>query len=93
MDTATAIAWTPESLDPVIESCPVHVHRPKLRAVRKEERAKGDHKPTHSIRMEDDLWDELGEVYGERSRSGLFEQWAAWTLRRPGAKLPERKTP
>lgn len=92
MDTASAIAWTPESLDPVIESCPVHVHRPRLRAVRKEERAKGEHTPTRSIRM-GDRWDELERVYGRGTRSALFEQVAAWLLREPGAKLPERKSP
>jgi hypothetical protein len=47
------------------------------------------HTPTHSIRM-GDRWDLLGEAYGDRARSALFEQVAAWLLREPGAKLPQR---
>jgi hypothetical protein len=38
-------------------------------------------------------WERLGEVYGERARSKLFDEVAAWLLREPGAELPERVEP
>lgn len=40
-----------------------------------------------------DRWDRLGEEYGERSRSALFDQVAAWLLREEGARLPRRVEP
>jgi hypothetical protein len=48
--------------------------------------------PTRSIRM-GDRWERLGAEYGARGRSKLFEQVAAYLLREPGAKLPERAKP
>lgn len=49
--------------------------------------------PKHTIRMEQDLWDELGEATGRKeiSRSELFRQVAAALLSRPGAKMPRRR--
>lgn len=38
-------------------------------------------------------WERLGELYGSRSRSELFDEVAAWLLREPGARLPERAKP
>lgn len=47
--------------------------------------------PKHSIRVDDDLWDELGKVVGEKRRSEVTRMlWAAF-LKRPGAKIPRRK--
>jgi hypothetical protein len=45
------------------------------------------HRP---IRVEDSLWDELGEAVGLRKRSALVRDLIRWWLRIPGAKLPER---
>lgn len=72
----------------MIETCPEHGHAPTLTVVREDEKDK--HTPTRSIRM-GKRWDDLEDLYGKRSRSQLFEQVAAWLLREPGAKLPERK--
>lgn len=58
--------------------------------MRRDERDKGDHTPTRSIRM-GDRWERLGAVYGARARSALFEELAAWLLCERGAKRPERK--
>lgn len=57
--------------------------------MRKEERRKGDHTPTRSIRM-GKRWDDLEAVYGRGTRSALFEQVASYLLREQGAKLPDR---
>ena len=48
------------------------------------------HTPNRSIRMRKGLWDGLGEVYGDRQRSAVLAQCAAYLLREPGAKLPPR---
>jgi hypothetical protein len=76
---------------PEINTCVRHGQRPNLVSVRKSEREKGEHKPTHSIRMEDDLWDAIGDEYG--NRSAAIEQAMSWLLRIPGAKQPPRKAP
>lgn len=55
-------------------------------------RAKGEYEPNRTIRM-GDRWERLGEVYGSRNRARLFDEFAAWMLREPGAKLPKRAEP
>jgi len=55
-------------------------------------RAKGEYEPNRTIRM-GERWDLLGEVYGSRNRASLFDQFAAWMLHEPGAKLPKRVRP
>ncbi len=49
-----------------------------------------NHTPVQSVRMGKARWDALGEVYGERQRSAVLNEVAAWLLREPGAKLPAR---
>jgi hypothetical protein len=46
-----------------------------------------------TIRVEPDLWDEFGEATsgGEDSRSGVIREFMRWYLRKPDAKLPQRK--
>ena len=48
--------------------------------------------PTHSIRVPDDLWDDLGAVAAANGtdRSKLVVAFMAWYLGRPDADLPER---
>jgi hypothetical protein len=43
------------------------------------------HTTIRSIRM-GALWDDLEKVVGKRGRSALFAEFAAWYLRKPGAK-------
>lgn len=45
-----------------------------------------------SIRLEQDLWDELGPAANTAGydRSGVIRQFVRWYLRRPGARLPQR---
>lgn len=50
----------------------------------------GKHTPMRPIRIDDHLWERLGEVYGPRARSTVIRQCAAYLLREPGAKLPPR---
>lgn len=52
--------------------------------------ANENHTPVHSVRMPDDRWERLGEVYGERGRSAALNEAAAYLLREPGARLPAR---
>lgn len=42
-----------------------------------------------SIRIDDDLWEELGRV-AEPDRATVIREFIRWYLRRPKAKLPER---
>jgi Ribbon-helix-helix protein, copG family len=48
--------------------------------------------PTHSVRIGEDDWDDLGEVAESigSDRSWIIRRMVAWYLRRPGASLPER---
>lgn len=46
--------------------------------------------PRQTIRIDPDLWDEVGRVYGERNRSEIVRAMLAWSVRRRGARLPER---
>lgn len=45
-----------------------------------------------SIRLEDDLWDDLGPAARKvgHDRAGVIRQFVRWYLRRPGADLPQR---
>lgn len=45
-----------------------------------------------SIRLEDDLWDELAPAAKQvgNDRAGVIRQFVRWYLRRPGARLPQR---
>jgi hypothetical protein len=49
-----------------------------------------DHTPQQNIRMSRTRWRRLGEVYGDRARSKLFNDFAAYMLREPGARCPRR---
>jgi hypothetical protein len=44
-----------------------------------------------TVRIPEDLWDELGTVAPENvSRSEVIRAFIEWYVRRPGAKLPKR---
>jgi hypothetical protein len=47
--------------------------------------------PKHTIRMEDDLWDEFGGFVGGRKRADVLRQFVEALLGRPGVKMPRRK--
>ena len=66
--------------------CAVSVHRPTLTRVRNPEL----HTPVRSVRMEDELWDDLGDVVGPRNRAAVINDLVRWYLRKPGAKAPKR---
>jgi hypothetical protein len=42
------------------------------------------------MRIDDALWDAVGEVVGPRNRSTLVRDLLRWWLRIPGAKMPPR---
>jgi hypothetical protein len=48
--------------------------------------------PKHTIRTEQDLWDEFGEIVRRKgdSRSDVISQMIAAFLKRPGVKIPRR---
>lgn len=48
--------------------------------------------PTHSVRIGEDDWADLGEAAGSigTDRSWIIRKMVAWYLRRPDAALPER---
>lgn len=48
--------------------------------------------PRHSMKMPDDRWDALGESAAKAGsdRSKVLNDLAAWYVREPDAKLPER---
>lgn len=45
-----------------------------------------------SLRLEDDLWDELAPAAEQvgNTRTGVIRGFVRWYLRRPGAQLPQR---
>lgn len=45
-----------------------------------------------SIRLEDDLWDDLEPATKQvgNTRTGVIRGFVRWYLRRPGAQLPQR---
>jgi hypothetical protein len=47
---------------------------------------------TKSIRLDDNLWDELGAAASKvgHDRAGVIRQFILWYLRKPGADLPQR---
>jgi hypothetical protein len=49
-----------------------------------------EHTPQQNIRIADERWARLGEVYGERARSKLINEFVAYMLREPGARCPRR---
>lgn len=48
------------------------------------------HRP---IRVAKDRWDAFGALVGPRSRAKIVNEFIAWYIREPGAKLPERPKP
>jgi len=46
--------------------------------------------PIRAVRIEDELWDNLGSLVGPRKRSKLIREFIRWYLRMPGAKSPRR---
>lgn len=50
------------------------------------------HTPVRATRMDDERWDRLGDLYGQRNRSAVLNEVVAWLIREPGAKLPARAT-
>jgi predicted transcriptional regulator len=48
--------------------------------------------PHRQVRIDDDTWDELGDVARARGtdRSALIRDLIAWFLRRPNARPPKR---
>jgi hypothetical protein len=46
--------------------------------------------PHRPIRIDGELWDQLGDAVGERKRSALVRDLVRWWLRVPGAALPAR---
>lgn len=70
-----------------ITGCAVYGHAPTLSGVPSPHEL---HTPVRSLRMDDERWKLLGEVYGARNRSAILNEVAAWLLREPGAKLPPR---
>ncbi|MFG2001740.1 hypothetical protein ACGFNU_21570 [Spirillospora sp. NPDC048911] len=51
---------------------------------------KETHTPHRPIRVENDLWEEFGQVAGERNRAAVLRDFMAWYVRRRGATLPKR---
>jgi len=47
--------------------------------------------PNITVRMDPDLWDDLGRITDDRSE--LLRAFIRWYLRTPGAKLPTRPSP
>ena len=45
--------------------------------------------PIRTVRIEDDLWEELGAV-AEPDRSTIIRDLLLWYVRRPGVKMPRR---
>jgi hypothetical protein len=43
-----------------------------------------------TLRLEEELWAEFGDVAGERERSGVLREFIRWYTRQPGAKMPRR---
>lgn len=48
--------------------------------------------PLRNVRVDDDLWERLGEVADqqETDRSAIIRALVAWFVREPGAKMPTR---
>lgn len=55
-------------------------------------RTKDTHTTNRVMRIDDEDWEDLGAVVGDRHRSETVKAFIRWYLRRPGAKLPERPT-
>lgn len=73
-----------------IDSCALYGHGSTLEAVPSPNEL---HTPVRSVRMSDERWERLAELYGARNRSNVINEVVAWLLREPGAKLPPRAQP
>jgi metal-responsive CopG/Arc/MetJ family transcriptional regulator len=56
-----------------------------------EDRSKDRHKPRATIAGIEDVWDEFGQVVGDKNRSEVVRQMIAAFLKRPGVRMPRRK--
>lgn len=48
------------------------------------------HTPHRPIRVPKDRWDAFGLLVGVRSRAKVVNEFIAWYVREPGARLPQR---
>lgn len=51
------------------------------------------HTPHRMIRIGDDRWRAFGLLVGVRNRSRVVNEFIAWYVGEPGAKLPRRPKP
>lgn len=49
------------------------------------------HTPRQTLRMDQDLWEKLGDYAAPDSRAEVMRQFARWYTWEPGAKMPRRK--
>jgi hypothetical protein len=51
------------------------------------------HTPHRMVRISDDRWSKFGALVGLRERSRVINEFVAWYVGEPGAKLPKRPKP
>lgn len=61
-------------------------HGPKIPCVRNPD----VHTPVRSVRIDQDVWDDLEGKVGKGRRATIINELLRWYLRKPGAKLPQR---